>query len=135
MFLIKLPYPWYVVHTLTTSYEKTSSNFGDYVTRWGVDNSSRIFSILTTFVMQFWQHLSCNFDNICHVILKKKLFLLVIVWVNRSSKDICVSEPPYRKLYLSVYRIWKHILTFSNTFHQILLWIQGFGFLGFHLLY
>ena len=45
------PYPWYKVHILTEIYEKKSSNFGDYVTKWDVDSSSRISSILAIFVM------------------------------------------------------------------------------------
>ena len=43
-----VPYHWYKVYILTRSYEKTSSNFGDYVTKWDVDSSSRISSTLTT---------------------------------------------------------------------------------------
>ena len=70
LFLImkEVPYSWYKVHILTKSYEKKSSDSGDYVT------------ILHGFC-QFWQYLSCNFE--------KKLFLSgVIVSVNRLRKDI-----------------------------------------------
>ena len=44
--------------------------------------------------MGCWQSLTdfVNFDNICHVILKKKLFLSgIIVWVTRPRKDITVT--------------------------------------------
>ena len=70
-----VPYPWYEVHILTRICEKTKSNFGDYVTKWDVENSSWISLILTTRV---------NFE--------KKLSLSgVIVSVHRRRKDIKVT--------------------------------------------
>ena len=47
------PYLWYKVHVLTTSNEKTSSNFGYYVTKRNVVNSSQILPILTTMPCHF----------------------------------------------------------------------------------
>ena len=66
----EVPYSWYRVHILTRSYEKKSSDSGDYVT---IPQGFR----------QFWQYLSCNFE--------KKLFLSgIIASVNRRRKDIKV---------------------------------------------
>ena len=68
--MIQVPYSWYEAHILTRSYEKKSSDSGDYVT-------------IPHGFSQFWQYLSCNFE--------KKLFLSgVIVLVNRRRKDIKV---------------------------------------------
>ena len=68
--MIQVPYSWYKVHILTRSYEKKSSDSGDYVT-------------IPHGFSQFWQYLSCNFE--------KKLFLSgVIVLVNRRRKDMKV---------------------------------------------
>ena len=68
--MIQVPYSWYKVHILTRSYEKKSSDSGDYVT-------------IPHGFCQFWQYLSYNFE--------KKLFLSgVIVSVNRRRKDIKV---------------------------------------------
>ena len=59
-------------HILTGSYEKKSSDVGDYVT---IPHRFR----------EFWQYLSCNFG--------KELFLSgVIVSVNRRRKDIKVTS-------------------------------------------
>ena len=61
-------YSLYKVHILTRSYEKKSSDSGDYIT---IPHGFR----------QFWQYLLCNFE--------KKLFLSgVIVSLNRQRKDI-----------------------------------------------
>ena len=49
----RAPYLWYKVHILTTSNEKTSSNFGYYVTKRNVVNSSQILLILTTMPCHF----------------------------------------------------------------------------------
>ena len=71
LIMIQFPYSWHKVHILTRSYEKKSSNSGDYVT-------------IPHGFCQFWQYLSCNFES--------KLFLLgVIVSVNRWRKDIKVT--------------------------------------------
>ena len=51
---VPCPY-WYEVHILTRSYEKTSSNFGDYSTK-GVSTIPHGFP-------QFWQHLPSNFEK------------------------------------------------------------------------
>ena len=68
--MIQVPYSWYKFHILTRSYEKKSSDSGDYVT-------------IPHGFSQFWQYLSRNFE--------KKLFLSgVIVLVNRRRKDIKV---------------------------------------------
>ena len=45
-----VPYPWYEVHILTRSYQKTSSNFSDYVSKWDVDNSSWNSSIFPQWI-------------------------------------------------------------------------------------
>ena len=72
-----VPYPLCEVHIFTRSYDKASSNFGDYVTKWNVDNSSQDFF---------------NFHNIAlSLILEKTFFWRVIVSVNRLSKDIKVT--------------------------------------------
>ena len=114
-----VPYPWYEVHILPRSYEKTSSSFGDYVARWDVDNFSRISSILA---------------NICHVILKKKNFLSgLIVSVNRRKKDTKVT---FVSLGLHAERFTVECTEYGNTLfsyfdistkriRSILLWIQG----------
>ena len=66
--MTQVPYSWYKVHILTRTYEKKSSDSGDYV------------AIL---LCQFWQYLS-NFE--------KKLFLSrVIVSVKERRKDIKVT--------------------------------------------
>ena len=62
----------------------------------------------------------------------------VIVSVNRRGKDIKVTLASLglHAGGLNVRNIEKryfHILTFSYTFHRILLWIQGFGFIGLQL--
>ena len=49
----RAPYLWYKVYVLTTSNEKTSSNFGYYVTKRNVVNSSQILLILTTMPCHF----------------------------------------------------------------------------------
>ena len=70
-----VPYPWYEVHILIRSYEKTSFKFGIYVTKWDVGNSSRISSILIIFAW-FW---------------KKTFLSRVIFSVNRRRKDTKVT--------------------------------------------
>ena len=68
-----VPYPWYEVHILARSYEKTRSNFGVYAKKWDADNSSRI--------CKFLEHLSCNFEN-------KTFLSVILVSMNRRGKDI-----------------------------------------------
>ena len=69
--MIQVPYSWYKVHVLTRTYEKKSSDSGDYVT-------------IPHGFCQLWQCLSCNFE-------KKLSLSAVIVSVNRQRKDIKVT--------------------------------------------
>ena len=68
--MTQVPYSWYKVHILTRSYERKSSDSGDYIA-------------IPHGFYQFWQYLS-NFQ--------KKVFLSrVIVSVNRRRKNIKVT--------------------------------------------
>ena len=71
---------WYEVHIL--SYKKTSSNFGKYVTKWDVDNSLQISSILTKLDMQLWKKNS--FGSNCRENVNRR-------GVNRREKGIIVT--------------------------------------------
>ena len=71
---------WYEVHIL--SYKKTSSNFGKYVTKWDVDNSLQISSILTKLDMQLWKKSSLGSN--CRENVSRR-------GVNRREKGIIVT--------------------------------------------
>ena len=99
LIMMQVPYSWYKVHILTRNYEKFHG------------------------FCQFWQRMSCNFE--------KKLFLLgVIVSVNRPRKDIKVTlvsaaiQEGLQWFEKNMETSYFHILTFSNAFRRILLWIQ-----------
>ena len=68
LIMIQVPYSWYKVHNLTRITKRKVS----------------ILLVTSQFLTDF-----VNSDNICHVILKTKLFLSgVLVSVNRRRKDI-----------------------------------------------
>ena len=71
LIMIQVPYSWYKVRILTRSYKK----------------KVRFWLLRLQFLMDF-----VNFDNICHVILKRAFSLgSIIVSVNRRRKDIKVT--------------------------------------------
>ena len=69
-------YPWYKFHILQRSFEKKSSNFGDYFIKWKLTIPHRF--------RQFWQYLSCNFEkkssfgSICSVSRRRKEIKVIV---------------------------------------------------------
>ena len=88
---------------LTRSYEKKSSTFGDYITKWDVESSSRISSILAIFVMKFVKK-AYSFGSYCLIEQTDKeqlcsfiSALLILIWLrfektekNNVTSDLCV---------------------------------------------